>query len=84
MRPYAVYINEAALVSAPRRGWQRETVMNFIRSLAGSPNTVGDFSEKDTTNRVVQVKVVGRHAITFWADHAVCEVKITHIQPADA
>ncbi len=83
MRPYAVYINEAALVSAPRPGWQREAVMGFIRSLAANPNIVGDFSEKEATGRVVQVKVVGRHAITFWADHAVCEVKITHIQPAD-
>ena len=84
MRPYAVYINEAALISAPRAGWQREAVMSFVRSLADNPHASGDFSEKDASGRVVQVKVVGRHAVTFWADHAVSEIKVTHIQPADA
>jgi hypothetical protein len=29
------------------------------------------------------VKVVGRFAITFWPDHPVFEIKITHINPAD-
>jgi hypothetical protein len=29
------------------------------------------------------VKVVGRFAITFWPDHPVAEIKITHIKPAD-
>ena len=47
MRPYAIYINEVALSFAPRSGWQREKVMQFIRSLADNPNTLGDFSEKD-------------------------------------
>ncbi len=83
MRPYVIYINEAALVFAPRSGPQRERLMQFIRSLAENPNTSGDFSEKDGVNRTVQVKIVGRYAITFWADHAALEVKVTHIKPAD-
>lgn len=57
--------------------------MNFVRSLAGNPNMIGDFSEKDGAGRTVQIKIVGRYAVTFWADHAVSEVKITHIKPAD-
>ncbi len=57
--------------------------MRFIRSLANNPNTVGDFAEKDDASRIVQVKVVGRHAVTFWADHAVSEIKVTHIKSAD-
>ncbi|HZF00907.1 MAG TPA: hypothetical protein VE344_03330 [Methylomirabilota bacterium] len=83
MRPYAIYINEAALASAPKSGWQREKVMGFIRSLADNPNTPGDFSEKDGAGRNVQVKVIGRYALTFWADHAVSEIKVTHIKLAD-
>jgi len=83
MRPYAVFINEQALVAAPHSGSQRESVMKFIRSLAGNPNTAGDFTEKDNAGRIVQVKVVGRYAITFWADHAVSEIKVTHIKSAD-
>jgi hypothetical protein len=83
MRAYAVFINEAALATAPRSGFQREMVMKFIRSLADRSNINGDFMEKDGEGRVIQVKVIGRYAITFWADHAVLEVKVTHIQPAD-
>lgn len=83
MRPYAIYINEAALASAPRSGAQWEKLLRFIRSLADNPNTPGDFSEKDDATRTVQVKIVGRHAVTFWTDHAVSEIKVTHIKPAD-
>jgi len=83
MRPYAVYINEAALASAPRSGSQHIMVMRFVSLLGENPFTVGDFSEKDDAGRTVQVKLVGRFAITFWADHAVSEIKVTHIKPAD-
>jgi hypothetical protein len=83
MRPYVVYINEGALGFAPRSGPQRGMVMDFIRSLAANPNTAGDFSETDETGRTTRVKVVGRYAVTFWADHAVSEIKVTHIRLAD-
>jgi hypothetical protein len=83
MQPYAVYINQAALDSAPHSGSQRKMVMRFIGSLADNPFTAGDFSEKDNVGRTVQIKLVERYAVTFWADHAVCEIKITHIKPAD-
>jgi hypothetical protein len=83
MRAYAVYINEQALAAAPRSRIERERVMKFIRSLADSPDTVGDFAEKDQAGRTIQVRVIGRYAITFWADHAVSEIKITHIKSAD-
>ncbi|MDD5141228.1 MAG: hypothetical protein PHY43_13325 [Verrucomicrobiales bacterium] len=83
MRAYAVFINEQALAAAPRSGVQREAVMKFIRSLADNPNSAGDFTEVDNARRTVQVKVVGRYAITFWADHAVSEIKVTHIKSAD-
>ncbi len=83
MRDYKVYINQAALLSAPRSGSSRTRLMNFISSLAANPYVTGDFSEKDDVDRDVQVKIVGRYAVTFWADHAVSEVKITHIKLAD-
>ena len=83
MRAYAVFINEQALAAAPRSGKQRESMMKFIRSLADNPNTAGDFTETDNSGRMVQVKVIGRYAVTFWADHAVSEIKVTHIKSAD-
>jgi hypothetical protein len=83
MQPYSVYINELALQTAPRTGNQRTLVMNFVRFLAANPNSPGDFQERDEGGRTVQVKLVGRYAIIFWADHPVSEIKITHIKPAD-
>ena len=83
MRAYAVFLNEQALATAPRSGTQRASVMKFIRSLADNPNTAGDFTEKDNTGRILQVKVIARYAVTFWADHAVSEIKVTHIKSAD-
>ena len=83
MRPYKVYINQEALATTPRSGSQRRRVMNFVGSLALNPNNTGDFSEKDAVGRTVFVKIVDRFAITFWADHAVSEIKVTHIKPAD-
>ena len=56
--------------------------MQFVSSLGENPFATGDFSEKDDAGRTVQVRLVGRFAITFWADHAVSEVEVTHIKPA--
>jgi len=83
MRPYQVYVNQEALVSAPRSGASRKAVMDFIRSLAADPYCGGDFAERDEVGRTVYVKIVARYAVTFWPDHAVSEVKVTHIKPAD-
>ena len=83
MRPYAVFIHEQALASAPKTGEAARSIMTFIRALAENPNAGGDFSEPDESDRTVQVKILGRYAITFWVDHPVCEVKVTHIKPAD-
>lgn len=59
-------------------------VMEFVRSLASNPFARGDFSQRDASGRIVEVKLIGRYAITWWADHAACEVKVTHIKPANA
>ena len=83
MRPYAVFIHEQALASTPKSGAAARQVMAFIRSLAQNPDAPGDFSERDESGRTVQVKIIGRFAVTFWADHPVSEDKVTHIKPAD-
>lgn len=83
MRPYEVFIHEKALAAAPKSGTAAGEVMAFIRALAQNPDTPGDFSERDESGRSVQVKIIGRYAVTFWTDHPVCEIKVTHIKPAD-
>lgn len=82
MARYSVFIHEDALDSIPKSGKQHRLIMNFIRGLAEDPHLRGDYAEADDAGRQLEVKIVGRYALTYWADHAVKEVKVVHVQPA--
>jgi hypothetical protein len=62
---------------------ERQNLLTLLDSLAQSPFTIGDFTEKDRTGREVQGLICRRAAILFWADHAVKEVKVVDIRLAD-
>ncbi len=47
------------------------------------PFRPGDYEESDTHGRPVQIKIVGKYAITFWADHSEKEIKVIKIESAD-
>jgi hypothetical protein len=36
-----------------------------------------------SAGRIIRIKIVGSYAVTFWADHAAREIKITDIRSAD-
>jgi hypothetical protein len=84
IEPYEVFLWAEAIqslrsipVSARRR------ISNFIDLLSSDPALSGDYSITDSTGRIIEIKVIGSHAITFWADHAAREIKITDIRSAD-
>jgi mRNA-degrading endonuclease RelE of RelBE toxin-antitoxin system len=83
MEPYSVYIHLELLDIVPRRGDQRTKIINFIRSLADSPYTPGDFADQDTNSRTRQVKIIGKYAVTYWVDDPVKAVMVVGIQVAD-
>jgi hypothetical protein len=56
--------------------------MDFVSSLAEDPHSRADYTEPDPSGRTLEVKIIGRHAITYWLDHAVKEVKIVYLQPS--
>ena len=84
LRPYDVFLHHSLLTCAPRSGNQRQRIMDFVRGLATDPFQQGDFKDSDPAGRSIEVKVVGRVAVSYYADHAAREVKIVNIQPADA
>ncbi len=47
------------------------------------PFRSGDYEELDTHGRPVQIKIVGKYALTFWVDHSEKEIKIIKIESAD-
>jgi mRNA-degrading endonuclease RelE of RelBE toxin-antitoxin system len=71
------------LDSVPKGGNQRRQIMDFIRSLRERPETPGDFTDKDSSLRVRQIKIVGDFAITYWLDAPVRTVMIVDVRPAN-
>ena len=58
-------------------------IIAFIESLSSDPFQQGDYTETDSAGRNCQVKIIGKHAVYFWADHAVKEVKVVDLIDAD-
>lgn len=58
--------------------------MEFVRSLSEAPHTQGDYVDMDDAYRKRQIKIVGKYAITYWADHATKVVMVVCITQAGA
>ena len=65
------------------RGKNREKIFRFIESLINDPFQSGDDIEIDRSGREYQVKIIGKYALYYWADHPVKEVKIVDLIDAD-
>ncbi len=61
----------------------RQRILNFIEYLAINPFDEGDYTERDSTGRECQVRIIGKFAVYFWADHAEKEVRIVDVIDAD-
>ena len=83
MEPYSVYLHIDLLEVVPVRGGQRKQIMDFVRSLAQDPHALGDYTDLDETHRTRQIKIIGRYAVTYWADDPVKSVMIVDVRPAD-
>jgi hypothetical protein len=83
MPRHEVYLHLGLLDVVPKSGLQRTKILNFIRSLRDQPDMFGDFTDKDSSLRERQIKVVGDYAITFWLDAPVKIVMVVDIRPAD-
>jgi hypothetical protein len=55
---------------------ERQLITRVFDQLADEPHCVGDYTDADDIGREIQVIVLGRHALYFWSDHAVKEVKV--------
>ena len=81
---YDIFVRSEAVDSLRGiRGAARGSIYRFIGSLAGDPFQEGDHPIKDSTGRVIFIKVVGSQAVLFWVDHAAKEVKVLQIRGAD-
>jgi len=83
MISYSVYVEARVAESIPQlKTAERERVLRFFHKLRTDPFLEGDYTEHDDIGRLLQVFVMGRHAVVFWTDHAVKEIKILDLKPA--
>ena len=83
MANHDVYLHLGLLEAVPRAGAHRRRIMDFIKSLRENPDTQGDITDRDDTDRIRQIKVIGDYAITYWHDSAVNTVMVVDIRHAD-
>jgi hypothetical protein len=58
-------------------------LFSWLEALANDPSRDGDFTSRGSDDRDWQVAILGPHAVVWWVDHAVSEIKIVAIRPAD-
>lgn len=66
------------LLGLPLR--QREQFIRIFRSLASDPYQKGDSFFRDASGREISKVRYGQWLVSFWADHAVNEVRIVGVQ----
>ena len=81
---YHLYLRREVLDflnAAARR--DRKIVWELLDYLERNPKTKGDFQEIDASGRAIEGLIVGKHAVVYWTDDAVREVKVVAIEFAD-
>lgn len=82
--PYEIFLRSEAIHALRMiRGTSRRQVSAFIDSLTTNPLLEGDYQVRDSSDREIQIKIIGPYAITFWSDHPAREIKIIDIRKAD-
>ena len=68
----------AVFHSASKR--ERKVLPDFFDRLAANPFLESDWLIDDATGRTHYCQPVGKHLVTYWADHAIREVKVVKLE----
>jgi len=83
MPPYRVFVAVDVLERLRTcRLQERRQVIRLFEQMSQDPYLTGDYVERDDIGRPIQVIIIGRQAVCYWADHAVKEVKVIDLRPA--
>jgi hypothetical protein len=81
---YEVYLRtEAFEFLRHRHPDERNRLLRLLHELGQDPYRRGDFAEREQSGRDIEVLIFRRYAISYWADHAVKELKVIDIRFAD-
>ena len=67
----------SALVGLSRS--RQKQVLRLLFQLAEHPSQLGDYATREEDGREIQHLLVGDWHFSFWADHAVRELRVTEI-----
>jgi hypothetical protein len=57
--------------------------MDFVRGLQDQPRIEGDYTDKDASLRIRQIKIIGDYAVTYWLEDPVKAVMVVDVRLAD-
>ncbi|MBA3832660.1 MAG: hypothetical protein H0X34_12370 [Chthoniobacterales bacterium] len=81
MTPYRLVLESAVLhFVLARRLAERRFIIRTFDALAADPYRHGDYQEKTSAGREMEVILIGKYIITYWADHAVKELRIVRAE----
>jgi hypothetical protein len=77
---YSYVLSEAASEYAFRLpSAEQMRLARILRSLANTPNRPGDYLTTGDDGRIMQNLLVEDWVVTFWADHAVKELRVAEV-----
>jgi hypothetical protein len=78
---YAYAVDESVLqFFATCKGREREELLRIFAELANNPFQPGDYLQKTSSFKELQVKRLGKWLVTYWPDHAVSELRILEVK----
>ena len=61
-----------------------QAILAFISQLKSNPETAGDYRQPDPQGRMIEVKILGRHAVLFFNDPFAGLIKVLDIRNVEA
>ncbi|MBL9200869.1 MAG: hypothetical protein JNL39_10200 [Opitutaceae bacterium] len=84
MRPYEVILHERAWEAlATSKGAIRERLLASLDRVKAGPFRTGDFQQRDANGRINEVFLQDDWLVTFWSDHAACEIHVVNLEQVE-
>lgn len=84
MRPYEVILHQRAWAAlAATKGATRRRLLALLDVVKSGPFRSGDFQQRDASGRRNEVLLLGDWLVTFWSDHAVCEIHVVNLEQVE-
>jgi hypothetical protein len=81
VRAYEVILHERAWVTlAGTKSAEKRRLLAMLDGVKAGPFRAGDFQQRDTSGRSNEVLLLGEWLVTFWSDHAACEIHVVNLE----